>query len=126
MLPTQDSCLYEKQSKTVDSNSSARISEGEVLTVLFKPEPLTPRETDLLKTLRTHMRLEAETTFTVDTLRQLGYDRYMPLDKAGNRNYGSFMVKLKYYEHAEPCGWTASVAEANHGRKVQVWKMKQP
>jgi len=96
------------------------------MTILFKPEPLSQREQDLLKTLRTHMHLEAMQTFTVDTLRMLGFDRYMPLDRDGRRNYGSMMVKWHYNGLAEPCGWQSSVAEANHGRKVQVWKMKQP
>ena len=92
----------------------------------YTPTPMTPREQNLLRTLRTHLYLEKQDTFTVDTLRMLGFDRYMPLDKQNRHNYGSFFIKLKHFKEAEPCGWKPSEAESNHGRKVQVWRIKQP
>ncbi len=92
----------------------------------FIPEPLSPRELDLLRTLRTHMHLEALTEFTVDTLRMLGFDKFMQKDSLGRINYGSMMNKWQYYGHIERVQGKSvcSILESNHGHREQVWKLK--
>ncbi len=84
------------------------------------------RETDLLRTLRTHMHLEALDTFTVDTLRMLGFDRFMQKDSKGRINYGTLIGKWQFYGHIERTGKTVcSQFESNHGHREQVWKLKK-
>jgi hypothetical protein len=92
----------------------------------FEPGAMTPRETDLLRTLRTHMRYENITEFTVDTLRMLGFDRFMPHDKLGRITYGSMIGKWQYEGYVERTGRTVcSQLESNHGHREQVWKMTE-
>ena len=92
----------------------------------FEPSAMTERELNLLKTLRTHLTINHETTFTVDTLRMLGFDRFLKKDTLGRINYGSLIGKWHYYGHVERTGNTVcSALESNHDRRIEVWKMKQ-
>ena len=96
------------------------------MTVLFKPQPLSPRELDLLRTLRTHLHLNQEVTFTVDTLRQLGFDRFMPRDSLQRINYGNMIGKWHFHGHIERTGKTVcSTLESNRGHREQEWRMKE-
>lgn len=92
----------------------------------FEPAPMTPRELDLLRTLRTHMTLEKLDTFTVDTLRMLQFDRFIKPDSKGRINFGSLIIKWQNEGHVERTGRSlCSTLKSNHGHREQVWKLKQ-
>jgi len=81
---------------------------------------LTERDHDLIKTLRTHCRHEGESTFTSDTFRMLGLDRFVD----NKHGIGGFFAKLLANKYAEQVDWTRSVLPSNHGRKIRVYKWR--
>ena len=79
---------------------------------------LTQRDHDLIKTLRTHCRQEGASTFSSDTFRMLGLDRFVDT----KHGIGGFFAKLVANKHATQVDWTRSVLPSNHGRKIRVYK----
>ena len=93
----------------------------------FEPSPLSEVELNLLRTLRTHLHLNKIDTFTVDTLRQLQFERFLKKDARGYTNFGSLIYKWSFFGFTESTGkFVCSTYEGSHGTRVQVWKMKQP
>lgn len=91
----------------------------------FNPAPLTPREQDLVTTLRTICKLDKTNTFTADTFRRHKLDRFLKPDSQGRRNIGALFIKLKACGVAVPNGSVCSGVDANYSRRIQVWKWKE-
>jgi hypothetical protein len=90
------------------------------------PEPLSNQDREMLAILHMALKFKKADTFSSDTLRMLGFDKYMMKDSQGRVNYGVWFRKLSYQGLAEKCGWTRSTLNSNHGRQIQEWKLKQP
>ena len=106
--------------------NSPCLTQHEQAQTHYTPEPITQRELDLYRTLQTHLTLSKTDTFTTDTLRQLGFDRFMQKDKRGHVNYGTLIIKWKLNRLIEPTGETVcSALDSNHSRRIMKWKVKQ-
>ena len=80
---------------------------------------LTPRDLDLIKTMKTLLAYEHSSTFSSDTFRRFGFDRYFPDTAHG---VGGWFARLKANGKAVEVGWTRSTFPSNHGRKIRVYQ----
>jgi hypothetical protein len=80
---------------------------------------LTTRDHDLIRTLRTILQIEQSQTFTSDTLRLYGLDRFFP-DKI--HGIGGFFARLKANGKALDVGFTRSTFPSNHGRQIRKYR----
>lgn len=83
---------------------------------------LTSRDFDLVKTLRTILTIEQSETFTSDTLRHYGLDRFFP-DKV--HGIGGFFARLKATNRIVEVGFTRSTFPSNHGRKIRRYQFAE-
>ena len=79
---------------------------------------LTTRDHDLIRTLKTILQIEQSQTFTSDTLRLYGLDRFFP-DKT--HGIGGFFARLKVNGKAVEVGWVRSTCPTNHGRQIRKY-----
>jgi len=116
--------LTKKRKMTVRMTGSC-LGEYTQTQTHYTPGPITKRELDLYRTLQTHLTLGKTDTFTTDTLRQLGFDRFMQKDKRGHINYGTLIYKWKLNRLIEATGETVcSALDSNHSRRIMKWKVK--
>ena len=80
---------------------------------------LTSRDLDLIRTLKTILISEHTDTFSSDTLRKFGLDRYFP-DKA--HGIGGYFARLKVNKKTVQVGWIRSTFPSNHGRKIREYQ----
>ena len=83
---------------------------------------LTVRDHDLIRTLKTILISEHTDTFSSDTLRRFGLDRYFP-DKA--HGIGGYFARLKVNKKAVQVGWIRSTFPSNHGRKIREYQFTE-
>lgn len=99
---------------------------------VFVPEPrldfyhlpedqkqLSTRDLDLIKTMKTLLAFEHTTTFSSDTFRRFGLDRYFPDKQHG---LGGWFARLKVNKKAVEVGWIRSSYPSNHGRLIRLYK----
>ena len=80
--------------------------------------PLTARDADILRTLRTVCAIEKRSTFSADDVFLFGLDRFFE-DKV--HGIGSFFAKLQHQKLIEPVGTKRSTRESNHMRMIRVY-----
>jgi len=81
----------------------------------------TDKEKDLVRTLHTLCTVDRLTTFSSDTFRMYGLDRFIA-DKA--HGIGGFFAKIVANRLVEQVGWERSDLPSNHGRMVRVYRWK--
>jgi hypothetical protein len=86
--------------------------------LLKDQKQLTTRDLDLIKTMKTLLTFEHSSTFSSDTFRRFGFDRYFP-DKA--HGVGGWFARLKANKKAVEVGEIRSTFPSNHGRKIRVY-----
>jgi hypothetical protein len=80
---------------------------------------LTQQDQDFVRTLKTACQIDEVETFSSDTFRMLGLDRFL-VDK--EHGIGGVFARLKANGIIEEVGWTRSSFPSNHGRKIRVYK----
>jgi hypothetical protein len=83
---------------------------------------LTHQDCNVMRTLRTNLKLDHLETFSSDMLRLYGLDRFFP-DKA--HGIGGFFARLKANGKALEVGWIRSTFPSNHGRMIREYKFTE-
>lgn len=83
---------------------------------------LSTRDLDLIKTMKTLLAFEHKSTFSSDTFRRFGFDRYFPDKQHG---LGGWFARLKVNKKAVEVGWERSTFPSNHGRKICVYEFTE-
>ncbi|MCJ7559153.1 hypothetical protein MUO79_00865 [Candidatus Bathyarchaeota archaeon] len=79
---------------------------------------LSGRDIDVLRTLRTNLRIENRETFSADDVFLFGLDRFFE-DKV--HGVGGFFAKLQHLGKIEAVGRKRSVRPSNHLREIRVY-----
>jgi len=79
---------------------------------------LSARDVDVLRTLRTNLRIENRKTFSADDIFLLNLDRFFE-DKV--HGVGGFFAKLQHLGKIEAVGRKRSVRPSNHLREIRVY-----
>ena len=82
---------------------------------------LTAKEEDLLKTFRTLCQIDNRLTFSSDTFRMYGLDRFLNDTAHGIGGLFAMWKKLGYIEKV---GMTRSQLKANHLREIKLYRFK--
>ncbi len=88
------------------------------MTLEVLSEPLTARDADILRTLRTVCTIEKRSTFCADDIFLFGLDRFFE-DKI--HSIGAFFAKLQHQKLIEKVGRKRSTRESNHDREIWVY-----
>jgi len=80
--------------------------------------PLTARDADILRTLRTVCTIEKRSTFSADDLFLFGLDRFFE-DKI--HGLGAFFAKCQHQKLIEKVTTKRSTRESNHMRTIWVY-----
>lgn len=88
------------------------------MTLEVLSKPLTARDADILRTLRTVCTIEKRNTFSADDIFLFGLDRFFE-DKI--HGLGAFFAKLQHQKLIEPVGTKRSTRESNHQRVIRVY-----
>lgn len=91
---------FEKRLKTIDTK-------------------LTPKEEDLLRTFRTLCRIDGRLTFSSDTFRMYGLDRFLNDSQHGIGGLFAIWKKLGFIEKV---GMTRSQIKSNHLREIKLYR----
>jgi len=78
----------------------------------------TLKEQDMVTTFRSLCNIDEHTTFSSDTFRMYGLDRFI-MDKA--HGIGGFFAKLVANGLVVQTGWTRSTLPSNHGRMIRTY-----
>ena len=81
-------------------------------------EPLSARDADILRTLRTVCTIEKRNTFSADDIFLFGLDRFFE-DKI--HGVGAFFAKLQHQKLIEKVTTKRSTRESNHMRQIWVY-----
>lgn len=81
-------------------------------------QPLTARDADVLRTLRTNCTIEKRSTFSADDIFLFGLDRFFE-DKV--HDIGAFFAKLQHQKLIEKVTTKRSTRESNHDRVIRVY-----
>ena len=79
----------------------------------------TLKERELVKTFKTLCNIDGHTTFSSDTFRMYGLDRFI-VDKA--HGIGGFFAKLVANGLVVQVGWVRSCLPSNHGRMIRTYR----
>ena len=80
--------------------------------------PLTARDADILRTLRTVCTIEKRSTFSADDIFLFGLDRFFE-DKI--HDVGAWFAREQHHKQIEPVGTKRSTRESNHQRVIRVY-----
>jgi len=81
-------------------------------------EPLSARDADILRTLRTVCTIEKRNTFSADDIFLLGLDRFFE-DKV--HDIGAWFAREQHHKQIEPVGTKRSTRPSNHLREIRVY-----
>jgi len=89
----------------------------------FLEKNLTETEQDLIRTLRKNCMIDGRKTFSSDTFRMLGLERFLRGDS--QHSIGAFFARLKHHGVIEEDSWVRSKLKSNNMRKIRVWRWKK-
>jgi hypothetical protein len=81
----------------------------------------TDKEQDLVRSFRTLCKIDHLATFSSDTFRMYGLDRFITDKQHG---IGGFFAKLSANKLVEKVGWMRSTLPTNHGRPIQTYRWR--
>jgi hypothetical protein len=83
---------------------------------------LSARDVDVLRTLRTNLRIENRETFSADDIFLFGLDRFFEDTVHG---VGGFFAKLQHLGKIEAVGRKRSIRPSNHLREIRVFAFSE-
>jgi len=79
---------------------------------------LSARDVDVLRTLRTNLKIEDRVTFSADDIFLFGLDRFFE-DKV--HGVGGWFAREQHHRQIEPVGTKRSTRPSNHMREIGVY-----